>query len=107
MGSRLNLHEEFIDILGSRTEEDKRVYYNPPSTLRMKYRCIRYSRQGIDQKYASNAAYKSTNRYEITVIDYDPESDIPEKILARFPMCKFDRQYVMDNLYHFVLTLYY
>ena len=102
MASRPQLHEELCELLGSRN-----VYYQPPTSLLMEYPCIRYSLSGIDQKNANNKHYMNTNRYEVTVIDYNPDSDIPGKILARFPMASFDRPYPSGNLNHCVLTLYY
>ena len=102
MATRLDLQTEFENLLGNRN-----VYFQPPSSLTMKYPCIRYALSDKDLKYADGRIYKSTNRYEVIVIDYDPDSDIPDKILAHFPMCSFDRMYVSSNLNHFVLTLYY
>lgn len=102
MASRLDLQSELEIILGSRN-----VYFNPPASVRMKYPCIRYSRSGVVAQRADNRMYKSNNRYEVTVIDPDPDSALPDVILAHFPMCQFDRTYVADNLSHSVLTLYY
>lgn len=102
MASRLNLHEELCGLLGSRS-----VYFQPPSSVRMNYPCIKYSLSGIDSKSANDAKYNSVNRYELIVIDSNPDSDIHVKILNHFPMCRFDHPYVADNLNHFVLTLYY
>ena len=100
MASRLELHEKFKEILGSTN-----VYFQPPT--RMSYPCIKYSLAGIDTKRANNAIYKSINRYEVIVIDYDPDSTIHTKILESFRMCSFDRAYSANNLNHFVLTLYF
>lgn len=100
MGSRLNLHEELCAILGT-----KNVYFQPPS--RMNYPCIRYSLGRVDHMRANDKIYKNTNRYEIIVIDQNPDSDICSKILAHFQMCSFERFYTADNLNHWVLTLYY
>ena len=100
--SRLNLHEELCEILGSRN-----VYYQPPESVKMRYPCIKYSRSGINQRHANDKSYNNTNRYEIIVIDLDPDSVIPDKILEHFKMCSFDRGYVSDNLNHNVYTLYY
>lgn len=102
MGSRLELHEELCIILGTRY-----VYFQPPASVKMTYPCIRYSKGAPDIKRASNAIYKNTNRYEITVIDADPDSEIADKILAHFQMCSIDRRYTADNLHHTTLTLYY
>lgn len=100
MASRLKLQEEFEKILGTNN-----VYFQPPT--RMSYPCIKYSLAGVDTTRADNSIYKSTNRYEVTVIDYDPDSTIHMKILNHFPMCGFDRPYVSNGLNHFVLTLYF
>ena len=102
MASRLKLHEELCEILGS-----ENVYYKPPASIKMRYPCIRYSFDGIDQRRANDKMYNSTNRYEVTVIDYDPDSEIHMKLLEHFEMCSFDRNYTSDNLNHNVLTLYY
>ena len=107
MASRLELHEEFIDILGSRTEKESRVYFQPPASKTMSYPCIRYSKGVPDLKLANNKIYKSTNRYEVIVIDPDPDSEIADKILHHFQMCRIDQRYTADNLNHTVLTIYY
>lgn len=100
MANRLKLQQEFEAILGS-----KNVYFQPPA--RMSYPCIKYSLAGMDAKRANNAIYNSTNRYEVVVIDFDPDSTIYLDILNHFRMCSFDRAYPANNLNHFVLTLYY
>ena len=102
MGSRLKLHEELCVILGTRN-----VYFQPPASVRMNHPCVRYSLGGVDHIRANDKIYKNTNRYEIVVIDQNPDSDIYSKILAHFQMCSFERTYTADNLNHWVLTLYY
>ena len=102
MASRLNLHEELCEILGTRN-----VYYSPPTSVKMNYPAIKYSRSGIDTKRANGKIYASTNRYEVIYIDKNPDSSIPDTILQHFPMCSYEREYPTDNLNHTVLTLYY
>lgn len=102
MANRLDLQTEFESLLGSRN-----VYYQPPSSVLMNYPAIRYKLSGIDTLKANNKGYRSINCYEVIVIDRDPDSQIHKKILEHFPMCRFERPYVADNLNHFVLTLYY
>lgn len=101
MASRLNLHEELCEILGSRN-----VYYDPPESVKMQYDAIRYTRKKINNKFANSSVYKQDNCYEVTVIYRDADSDLPLK-LSRLPMCSHDRHYVSDNLHHDVYTLYY
>lgn len=45
-------------------------------------------------------------RYQVTVVDKNPDSVIHEKVL-KLPLCKFDRHYNKDNLNHDVYTLYF
>lgn len=102
MASRLNLHEELCEILGTRN-----VYFSPPASVLMKYPAIRYSRSGVSAQRANDRIYNNTNCYEVIVIYKDPDSDIPDRVQAHFPMCSLDRFYVADNLNHAILTLYY
>lgn len=101
MDKRLELHEMLCEILGSRN-----VYFQPPSSLMMHYPAIKYSRQDIENTSADNVIYKQDHVYQIIVIDYDPDSEIVDKI-SRIPRIKFDRHYAADNLNHDVFTLYY
>lgn len=100
--SRLNLHEELCEILGNRN-----VYFQPPASVRLNCPCIKYSQSTPDVKRADDKVYNSTERYELIYIDSDPDSKVPNEILNRFQMCRFDRRYVADNLNHSVLTIYY
>ena len=102
MSTRLELHEELCHILGSRN-----VYFQPPESVKMNYPCIKYSRSGMDHKRANDRLYLNTDRYEVIVIDKNPDSVFPDMILEYFPMCSFDREYTSNNLNHYVLTLYY
>ena len=100
--SRLELHEELCSILGSRN-----VYFQPPESVKLAYPCIVYYRSGVDKRNANNRVYAKTNRYEITVIDKNPDIEIADKLMDHFPMCSFDRRFTSDNLNHSILTLYY
>jgi hypothetical protein len=102
MASRLNLHEELCEILGTRN-----VYFQPPESIKLVYPCIVYTRSGIYSRKADSLQYNKTGIYTITTIDRDPDSELPEKILEHFQMCSFDRGFASDNLNHNVLTLYY
>ena len=102
MANRLELHEEFCNILGSRN-----AYFQPPASIKLNYPCIVYSISSVNKKNANDKMYKSMNEYKVVVIDSDPDSEIPNKIIAHFPMCRFDRAYTSDNLNHSALSLYY
>lgn len=98
---RLILHERLKKILGSNN-----VYFQPPASITMKYPCIVYNRSTGDTSFADNNAYHFTKRYQITIIDQDPDSDIVDK-MAMMPMCTFDRHYTADNLNHDIFNLYF
>ena len=107
MGSRLDLHDKFIDILGTKDEQESRVYFNPPESVKMKYECIRYALAAPDVKRANNGAYYATPLYDGVVISKNHDTNTPNLILAQFPMCYLGNPYVADNLYHFPFRLYY
>lgn len=101
MANRLDLQTLFEELLGSRN-----VYFDPPESVKMSYPAIRYTRSKIDNTFANNSVYKQDNRYEVTVIYRDPDSELPG-LISRLPMCSHDRGYVADNLHHDVFTLYF
>lgn len=107
MASRLKLHDEFIDILETKDEAESRVYFRSPESKKMKYPCIRYNQAEPHIKRANNKIYDCIDKYEGVVIDQDPDSEIPKKILNLIPHCSLGRPYVVDNLNHFPFTLYY
>lgn len=82
------------------------VYFQPPPNISLEYPCIIYSRDGDHAEYAENALYLHTKRYMVTVIDRDPDSEIPDKV-EELPFCKFDRFYATENLNHHVFNLYF
>ena len=101
MTNRLNLQTTLENILGSRN-----VYYQPPESVKMQYPAIVYFRNGIENNHANDSVYNQNVSYEIIVIYKDPDSEIPLAI-SQLPLCKFNRRYTADNLYHDVFTLYF
>jgi hypothetical protein len=99
MAPRLQLHqllETFAD----------NVYFQPPENVKLKYPCIIYKRDFAETEFADNAPYNFTLRYMVTVIDRDPDSDIPGKV-ASIPMSLFNRFYTADNLNHDVYSVFF
>lgn len=99
MGQRLQLHELLKTMVPN-------VYFQPPNGITMKYPCIVYERSYRRNQHADNNPYRSTKRYKVTVIDANPDSQIPEKV-AELPMSSYNRFYVADNLNHDVYELYF
>lgn len=82
------------------------VYFQPPPNLVMQYPCIVYNRDLAETEFADNFPYRRTKRYQVTIIDQDPDSPIPDKV-AELPMCLFERHFTADNLHHDVYNLYF
>jgi hypothetical protein len=82
------------------------VYFQPPENINMQYPCIVYNRDFAETEFAGNGPYTVTLRYMVTVIDRNPDSDIPGKV-AMLPMCVFNRFFTADSLNHDVYTLFF
>lgn len=101
MAPRSQLHDILKGLLGSNY-----VYFQPPPSIQMKYPCIIYSRDAANTDFADNHPYRYLKRYQVTVVDQNPDSDIPGKI-AGLPMCIFDRFYTAEDLNHDVYKLFF
>lgn len=101
MKNRPLLHEELVKILGS-----ENVYFQPPESLKLKYPAIIYSRNRIDNSFADDSVYQQNHGYTVIVVDKDPDSLIVDR-MSKYPMTRFDRHYVADNLNHDVFTVFY
>ena len=101
MARRLELHEILVTLLGSR-----HVYFQPPPSISLKYPCIIYNREMIKTTHADNKPYERKTRYQVTVIDSNPDSTIHEKVGA-LPMSSYDRFFTADNLNHDVYNLFF
>lgn len=102
MASRLELHEELCELLGTRN-----VYFQPPESQIINYDCFVYYIADINSKYANNKNYANKKMYDIKLISRNPRDDLMDKLLDHFSYIRFDRSYISDNLYHFVFALYY
>jgi hypothetical protein len=101
MAPRLELQALLRSVLGS-----DNVYFQPPPTVTMQYPCIVYSRDDRDTRHANNQPYAHRIGYQVTVIDRNPDSLIPDKV-ADLPFCEFQRTYTADNLNHDVYKLFF
>jgi hypothetical protein len=72
----------------------------------MVYPCIVYHRDTARSQFADNSPYRYTKHYQVTVIDRNPDSEIPDRV-AHLPLCTHSRFFTADNLNHDVFSLYY
>ena len=98
---RTELHEKLVELLGSRN-----VYFQLTTNVRMQYPCIVYKWDGRDRRHADNDGYHDRKRYQVTVIDRDPDSKIPDLVEA-LPYCSMTTTMVVENLNHYIFNLSY
>ena len=86
-------------------EAGNHVYFQPPETFKMVYPCIVYEMARDDLLHADDMAYRRKKAYTVTVIDKNPDSELPDVIGDVFntPM---NRHFTLDNLHHFVYTIF-
>ena len=103
MGRRLDLQNILESLL---PDGKKYVYFQPPGSTIMQYPCITYHRDAANTKFANDKPYGQVRRYQVTIIDADPDSEIPAKVgfLAR---TSFQRFFVSDKLNHDIYTIYF
>lgn len=99
MGHRLQLHEKLKELTDN-------VYFQPKDDTQMVYPAIVYKRDDARAIFADNILYMNRTRYQVTVIDRNPDSDIPGKV-ALLPMCSFERHYAANGHNHDVYNLYF
>ena len=100
MGSRLQLHDQLLSF-------SPNVYFQPPSSVTMKYPCIVYSKTSKMRHYANDVVYKSLQEYRITVIDANPDSVIGDNIENALQYCEITQHQTINNLNHTYLILFY
>lgn len=72
----------------------------------MEYPCILYKLDKREASHANNAPYQKSKRYQLTVMDQEGTSLIPEAV-EDLPRCSFERRFVVGQLYHDVFNLYF
>jgi len=101
MARRLELQALLESLLGSTN-----VYFQPPNNVQMQYPSIVYQRDEYDIKHADDKVYSRRTRYQVTSIDRDPDSGVPD-MLADLPLCSFERFFISENLNHNVFNLFF
>ena len=99
MGTRAQLHSLLLTLCDN-------VYYQTPENMKLKYPCIRYTRNKIDTEHADNQPYRITKGYSLTVMYTDPDYELTDKV-AILPTASLETSYKSNNLYHDVFSIYY
>lgn len=100
MASRPTLQTVLTGVMGQ-----EKVYQKPPTNPKMNYPCVKYDLDAIKTFHADNKKYNGMKAYTVILMDFNPNSEYFDKILE-LPYCSFDRFYTINNLNHFVFTIY-
>lgn len=101
LNKRLGLQAQLVELLGTQN-----VYFQPPATIKMSYPCIVYQLEDFFVTNADDIMYNHKNRYQLTYIDRNPDSDIPLQLQA-MEYCDLASTFITDGLNHYVFTLYH
>jgi hypothetical protein len=82
------------------------VYFQPPSGHQMNFPCITYALEGDQTQHADNELYRHFKRYQVTVIDRNPDTDLADKV-RKLRYCAFNRFFAADDLNHYVFSLFF
>ena len=97
--SRLDLQALFEGIV-------ENVYFQPPLNAQMEYPCILYERDGTSADHADNELYRHAKRYQVTVVDRNPDTQLAEEVES-LRYANFERSFQKDDLNHYVFSVYF
>lgn len=115
MDQRLKLQKILEDLMlrlhpaslpDSKSANKFHVYFQPDQNVRLSYPAIIYQRDRVSHRLANNESYFRRKGYQITIIDRNPDSKIPDEI-ARLPYTSFAAHNVADGLNHDVYITYF
>lgn len=101
MGSQRDLQTRLAGLV-----DGVSVYFQPPPNIQMTYPAIVYSRDYLASEFADNIGYSAMFRWQITVIDPDPDSALHTE-LVKMPLMRYVRHYTSENLNHDIYDIYF
>lgn len=101
MGTRLDFQAVLTGL-----QDGVGVYFQPPSNVTMEYPAIVYNRDFREADFADNILYYKKTRYQVTVIDRDPDSAIPDKV-GDLPLSRYVRHFTTESLNHDIYDVYF
>lgn len=82
-----------------------RIYFQPPSDIKMAYPAVVYEIDRVVKKRADNKSYLQNRRYQVKLITKNPDDPVFD-VLASLVHSEFERHYTADGLNHFVFNIY-
>lgn len=81
-----------------------KLYFQPPSDVRLSYPCIVYTKMALSNLKANDGNYISRIGYQITVIENDPDSNVAFEMIRDNPTWVWSSHFVQDNLNHTIIV---
>lgn len=97
--SRIDFHKLLLTLTPN-------VYFQEPTNINIKYPAIIYKLSKVDTTNANDRVYTSMRKYEVTLIDDDPDSNLIDRLLS-FKYATFDRQIIYQGITNTILNIYY
>ena len=101
MGSRADLQTLLESLV-----DGVHVYFQPPPNVQIVYPAIIYNRDFLTVDYADNLPYATEFRWQVMVIDANPDSPLHAKLI-QMPKMRFVRHYTSENLNHDIYDVYF
>lgn len=101
LSRRKELNDKLKELLGSNN-----VYFQPGPNVVMSYPCIVYERDNASVMPADNMKFNWMQRYQVTYMDNDPDSDVIDKLMA-FPYSSQQQHFATSGLNHDVFVIYH
>jgi hypothetical protein len=105
MGTRLEFHVALEDLFGD-LDNEVNLYFQPPTNVTMVYPAIVYNKDIRAVDYADNDIYRNTLRYQVTVIDRDPDSLLPD-LVGGMRFSTRVRHFTTEGLHHDIFYVYF
>ena len=102
LDNRLRLHEKLV-----RAMNGPKVYFQPPENIKITRPCIIYKLTDIQDTYADNEPFLRRRKYEVLLVDDDPDSKYIDILKDSFDYIRFTRFYVADTNNHWLFELYF
>lgn len=100
-----SLIDLIYDILGEKTKYT--VYGKAPANTTLEYPCVVIKLDNSHTRRADDKVYMRRKRYTLTIITKDIFDTTYDLLEEELPYCRFENDWITDNLYHYKLVLYY
>ncbi len=81
------------------------VYFQPPEGYTLTYPCVVYKRMTVNTQHADNKTYSRQKRYEITLMDTNPDSHLVDSLLD-LPNIQHTSSFTSEGVQHDVFSIH-